>query len=857
MNGAFPRVLSWTRKLAPVLALALFAAALRTLHGELEGYNYRDILRHIREAPPPRILLALAFTCLSYLLLTGFDFLGLKYIGKQVPYRKTALVAFISYAFTNSLGFSTVTGGVIRYRLYSAFGLTLGEIARVVGFCAITFWVGVFLAGGLALTWEPLALPDAHWLPLGSTRPLGALFLILAGAYFLAAFLLRRTWTLRGWEVSLPRPRIAAGQFALALADWSASAMVFRLLLPPSLQAPFLWVTGAFLISHVLGLISNVPGGLGVFESAMLLMLKPYAPAPQLVGSLVLYRILYYLVPLGLATLSLAGFEAYLKKERLAKGAAFLDRWLFPVMPMVYSVLCFLGGALLLFSGSTPGLENRMRWLSGFVPLPVLESSHLLASIAGAVLLVVALGLYRRSDAAYHAALSLLAAGMLLSLLKGLDYEEALGLGVLLLTLWPAHRHFQRRSSLFGASFTSGWLLAVGLVFTAAIWLGLFSYKHVEYSHELWWRFSVDGNASRFLRATVGAASFVLVAGLSHLLAPAPFSPRPPDGDGLEKAAAIVRASPRSGAGLALSGDKALMFSPSGKSFIMYGVEGRSWVALGDPVGAPEEFPELVWRFKDACDEYGARPVFYQAEPACLPLYVDIGLSLLKLGEEARVDLQAFSLQGVHGKKLRYALRRAEKEGLVFEIAPREAVPGLLRELRDISDEWLRHKHTREKGFSLGHFDAAYLARFPIGLIRKHGVVLAFANVLAGADKRELSIDLMRHRPSDSKDAMEFLFAQLMLWGKADGFAWFNLGMAPLSGLDNRPLAPLWNRVGAVIFNHGEHFYNFQGLRRFKERFDPVWEPRFLASPSGFALPRILANIASLISGGMKGVLGK
>src|SRR3954468_23344211 len=142
-----PRNLRWTRLLAPVFALALFAAALRNLHGELKDYSYQDILGHVREASPPRVLLAFVFTCLSYLILTGFDFLGLEYVGKRIPYRKSALAFFISYAFTNSLGFSTVTGGMVRYRLYSAFGLTFGEIARVVAFCAATFWAGVLLAG--------------------------------------------------------------------------------------------------------------------------------------------------------------------------------------------------------------------------------------------------------------------------------------------------------------------------------------------------------------------------------------------------------------------------------------------------------------------------------------------------------------------------------------------------------------------------------------------------------------------------------------------------------------------------------------------------------------------------------------
>jgi phosphatidylglycerol lysyltransferase len=97
----------------------------------------------------------------------------------------------------------------------------------------------------------------------------------------------------------------------------------------------------------------------------------------------------------------------------------------------------------------------------------------------------------------------------------------------------------------------------------------------------------------------------------------------------------------------------------------------------------------------------------------------------------------------------------------------------------------------------------------------------------------------------------------LILWGKQQGYHWFNFGMAPFSGLENRALAPIWNRIGAFLFKHGEHFYNFQGLRNYKEKFNPVWEPKYLASPGGLALPRVVANLSSLISGGLKGAIAK
>jgi phosphatidylglycerol lysyltransferase len=198
-----------------------------------------------------------------------------------------------------------------------------------------------------------------------------------------------------------------------------------------------------------------------------------------------------------------------------------------------------------------------------------------------------------------------------------------------------------------------------------------------------------------------------------------------------------------------------------------------------------------------------------------------------------------------------------ERDGASFEVLPPAAVPPLLPELRAISNAWLQEKSTREKGFSLGRFDQRYLSRFPIALARHHGTIVAFANLWTTLSKTKLSVDLMRYTPAAPVGVMQYLLTELLLWGRAQGYQSFTLGVAPLSGLESRALAPLWSRAGAFMYQHGEHFYHFQGLREFKEKFDPVWEPRYLASPGGLALPRILTNVATLIGGGMKGVVAK
>jgi phosphatidylglycerol lysyltransferase len=199
---------------------------------------------------------------------------------------------------------------------------------------------------------------------------------------------------------------------------------------------------------------------------------------------------------------------------------------------------------------------------------------------------------------------------------------------------------------------------------------------------------------------------------------------------------------------------------------------------------------------------------------------------------------------------------RGEREGLSFEVLPPEQVAARLPELKVVSDAWLTHHRTGEKGFSLGYFDAQYLCRQPVALALKDGTVTAFTTLLGTACKSEASVDLMRQVPDAPKSTMDYLLTRTILYFREQGYTRFGLGMAPLSGMAAHPLASSWHRWGRRLFHYGEYFYNFQGLRSFKEKFDPVWEPRYLATGGGLPL-MTLADIALLISGGLRAAVSK
>ena len=845
--------------LTGLLGLACFLGALWLLHRELAAYHYRDLAAALAALPRWRVVLALLATAASYLLLTAQDSLALAYLRHPLPYRRTAFASFLGQALAHSAGHSLISGGSVRYRLYSAWGLSTYESTAVVGFCEAAQWLGWATLAGVAFL---LAPPRAATvLPHFASRPAG--WLLLAGV---AAFLLwcarrRRPLVVRGWELRLPPLPLAAAATASSTLDWALAAAALYMLLPPLPGVGLLGFPAIFMLAQTVGLASQVPAGLGVFEAAMLLLLAPTgAPRAAVLGALLLYRAIYYLLPLGAAALLLGGHEVVRHRAAVRRAAssvgAWVDSWVGPLVPHVFAVTTFVAGAVLLFSGATPAELDRLRWLRGLLPLPVIELSHFLGSLVGVALLLLARGLQRRLDAAWLLTCGLLAAGAAASLAKGVDYEEAVLLLLMLAALLPCRRHFYRTADLAVPRLSAGWWVAIALVLLSAVALGSFSFRHVEYSGELWWQFERSADAPRALRATVGAAVAVLAFALARLLRPAPPERRAGLGD-VARVQAIVARSPSTHAHLALVGDKEVLLGARGDAFLMFGTVGRSWIALGDPVGPLEEHAELVWRFREMVDRHGGWTVFYQVSRHGLPLYLDLGLTLLKVGEEARVPLPAFHLDGQERKKMRYAIHRLERDGCSFAVVPAAEVPPLLAELGAVSADWLAHRRTREKGFSLGCFDEEYLRRCPAALVRRGGRVVAFANLWLGAEGEELSFDLMRHRADAPPGVMEYLLAKLLLWGREAGFRWCNLGMAPLSGLESRALAPLWTRVGALLFRHGEPLYNFQGVRHFKEKFDPVWEPRYLASPGGVALPRILANLSALIAGGLKGVVAR
>ncbi|MGK0189196.1 MAG: phosphatidylglycerol lysyltransferase [Verrucomicrobiales bacterium] len=640
-------------RLLPLAGLLIFSAALWALHREISHFKFVDFRTYLGELSKWKISFAIGATLAGYAALISYDWFALRFVRQKLPTWRVALTAFIGYAFSMNIGQAVLSGGAVRMRLYTGWGIGAGDVTRIIGFCFVIGTIGQLLTGGLLFVFSGVSIPESVPMPFHSVRWLGLALLSVVVVFFVLVCRRREAFQFRNWRVELPKPGLAFPAVVVSGMDWALSGVVLFALMPD--VGIGIWQFLAIvMLAHILSVLSMVPGGLGVFETVVIHLLPGDVPKDQALSALIAFRAIYYLIPFLLAIVLLGGHEVMGRKGTARAVSMKVRDWLSPFVPLFMSLTTFAAGTILILSGATPAIGSRLTELEKWLPLPVVELSHFLGSIVGIALLLLSGGLRRRVDAAWFGTVALLAVGIAASLFKGLDYEEAAILAIVLAVLVLCRQRFHRKASLFATRFTTGWWVAVGLVLATVVWVGFAAYERTHYNADLWLHFGIKGDASRFLRATAGIASVLGGVGIWRLLRPGMRTPPSIAGAAeLARALPIVQASANTNAYLALLGDKRFLFSQSGNAFLMFGIQGNTWVTMGDPVGDPNDREELIWEFRELCDAAGARPAYYQVQADTAHEYASVGMVLYKLGEEARVDLRAFSLEGSARKNLR------------------------------------------------------------------------------------------------------------------------------------------------------------------------------------------------------------
>ncbi len=736
----------------------------------------------------------------------------------------------VCFAWSNFLTLGPLAGPAMRFWLYRPSVDQLSDLHGGVVAVAVGFTSG--LAG-----WTLAALVSARTgIGVGLLAPLAFALSLLIVAMAQAMIRWRQRQTGRvDWRQSVTLA-------AIGWIDWVLACLAFALCLRASGSIePLGEVAQTFFLGQVIGVVSLVPGGFGSSDAFWLARL-PLAESSA-AAVLLAYRLIYYVLPWAGASLLLLSWVTRRAQRRIELARR------------VVAGLVGGGGVLIMVSSASPALYARLPLLEQFVPLPLVEAGHLAAAMAGLLLLVLARGLARGYRAAFRLTLVLLTVAVAGSILKGFDWEEAVLLTVLFLATWSQAGLFDRPSR---GDWLEGPDVAVALTaLTLFVMVGVVSHRVSGTTFDRVMHIGYRLQAVRFLR-TAGSMAFAVAAGAAYLLLRAPVRFTRPGDDDVRRALDLhARLGVSTNPLLVATGDKAI-FLDGERGMCLYRTIGPYVVVFSDPVvrSAPERtaFLDAFFAFAGELDR---RPVFYQISLDWIPVLHDRGYDFFKLGEEAHVSLEAVSLDGHAGKLNRQILRRGERDGVTFRVLEPGEVAGRLGELEQISNDWLHTKGLAERQFSIGFFDRDYLTRYRCAVVEETRAphrILAFANLLEGPMREELSVDLMRHR-SDGPRVMDFLFVSLFILGKAQGFARFNLGMAPLSSVGDQRGAHARERLARLLFQRGEHWYNFQGLRAYKDKFDPTWVPRYMAYQDAWEWPVAIAYVSALIAGGWGTIL--
>ena len=838
------------QRLLVSLTVAFGLAAFVFAFGDVaRNIDYVETVRTLWRLPSYGVALAVAATLVSYAGFVGREATALAYVGVSVPRLALWLCAVSAAALGNVAGFGPLTGAAVRYRIYGAVGMKAFDIARVVAFVMAGFALGLAVVGGGAAIVEAAEVGAMFGWPPSLVRTIGLVALLVAAVVLVGV---PRVSRLGGRPfVPLERSAMLAQVMWTAFRLIGAAAALWALLPPGSIGlVPFLPLFSA---AAALGALSHVPGGVGAFEIVVLWALHGKASGDAVAAALIGYRAIYYVLPIFFSAANFAAFEARAAfaprpprpDDRLARAAERLS-------PTFVSVIAFGLGIVLIVSGATPTFGARLTLLARHVPLWLLEASSLFGSILGVAFLFLARGLLDRRDGAWRLAATAGVASLIFSLLKGLAFGEAALLCCFLALLLATRQRFSRPTSLFDQPFTWGWFAGVGAILAAAFGVLLLAFHDGSEGVGNGLAFAFDAQAPRALRAVLGACVAAAGFALWQLLRAPSGRAGAPDAQSLERAFAVIDAEPRGAALMALMGDKTLMFSASGQTFLMFGKRGRSWIALFDPIGPREEWRDLVTSFVRLAATHGGRASFYQARPENVSFYLDLGFTAMKLGEEAILDLDAFTLKGGAFHHLRYALKRAQRDGLTAQWLHAEGVTARFDDLALISTAWLEARRGEEKGFSVAGFEPNFLARQRVALVSEHGRPVAFASVMTTRAGDEATLGLLRSVATESPVTIDFLVTWMAATLREQGFTRFSLGVAPLAGVAPAPLSTRWGQIAALICRHGDRFYNFQGLRAFKNKFNPVWEPRYFVSSGALGPFVALADAVALIGAGAK-----
>ncbi|MEH7075349.1 bifunctional lysylphosphatidylglycerol flippase/synthetase MprF [Neobacillus drentensis] len=824
-----------------IFPLLLLIFAITEIKKFTQNLNMHLLKEELSQLNIGLLLLILLITFTAVLPMLLYDVILVRILKVKVPTRDLMEQSFIANSFSNLIGFGGIIGAMLRTYLFHKYEQDKRKLLGVIASVSLFYLTGIsFLSWIVTIMHRnfPLFI-DTRWL----------YFAVLGVGLYLPLFLIIHIVKSKKDNQALLRTKITFQLVLVSIIEWLAVFFAIWLLtriLGISISAENLFPV--YIVAACAGIISMIPGGLGSFDLVFIWGMQDlFVPEEKVLVLLLFYRIGYYFVPF---LISLVFFvKLYWKKWNQTWNdlpRAVLQGFSHVMLTM----LVFLSGLILLLSASVPGIMSRLRVAQELLSFPIINVSHQLSVAAGFLLLGLSRGIEYSVKRAYELSMFALILAALFSIFKGIDYEEAIFLIIVALLLRMSKGQFYRESYVLTWGKTVFDVMVILLITFMYLLIGYVNLPNskIEIPQKLLPYVIVDYR-DLFTSAAIGLVIALAILLFGYLISL-------PKNWILERSVyrekeIIEHLSKYRGkvlSHLILLHDKFIFWNSKKNVLISFQQYADKLVILGDPIGEKTELSNAIEEFQEIADLHGFTPVFYQVSDDMLPYLHGHGFAFFKLGEEAFVDLKKFTLTGNKMKGLRALRNKFVRANYSYEVVSPPYSNEFMQELRDISNEWLQGRE--EKGFSLGFFSEDYLNKAPIAIVKdERRQILGFMSIMyVYDDYQTISVDLMRFRPDVSSGAVDFLFLCLFDWAKEKGYDRFNMGMAPLANVGLSRFSFLSEKIAAQIFLHGHFIYHFQGLRKFKEKYTNIWEPKYLAYRRKSSLPFIMAQITLLIS---------
>ncbi|WP_313757009.1 bifunctional lysylphosphatidylglycerol flippase/synthetase MprF [Tissierella sp.] len=819
---------------------------------ELKSIDYAKTIAIIREFPINRILIFTILGMIAVSSMSLYDFAIVKYLNLNIKSITIFSITFVANTINNISGLGGLTGASIRTMLFKNSTDTKEKI--------IDYNLLLIPATGIGLSFMMIiALFKYQYIaPIIEKYKLIIVAIVIFIIYFIVYFFIDEIFY--GLNKGLIHRRdhgrmiLKVKLLLFSFIDWIVAFSLFFTIVRQfnkTVNLDIIFII--FTLGSIAGILSLLPSGVGSFDLVVLLGFQYYGMITEdVLAILILYRIFYYVIPLiiGIVFTLIVQSKSENKLIQFIKISRIKDfiNKASVITNLLLSILILSSGVILLLSALIPGIIDRIKIASRLLSFPILQLSRQLSICVGILLIAISREIRMKVKRSYRITMWLLFFGAIFTLIKGFDYEETIFLVIVLIILKMSKESFYRKSLPIDwfKSFLTMILAFIGIL--AYMKMGhkiLRDFIKVEYFKTLILR----GTSWNVLGGIV-AYGLLIIFVIYYELTKDRITKdsRHEDVDEEKLYKFLHEYEGNFSTHFIFLKDKHLFWSKNNKVLIQYEISHNLAIVLGDPIGDQQYFDEALIEFQDFIDEYGYKSIFYQSSEKLLPFYHNHGYYFFKLGETGLVELDNFDINSPKSRDFRNTLRRFEKDGFIFEFYNEGAMDEkLFLSIKEVSDEWLDDRE--EMGFSLGWFNKEYLNKSKIGIVmnKETKEIIAFASISPSYDNNSASIDLMRFKKNVPSNTMTFLILNLLLKFKEDNYKLFNLGMAPLSNVGITQNAHIQERMAHLVFKYGKHFYSFDGLRKYKNKFDPRWEGRYLVYEDLTLLPSSLIEVTWLI----------